>query len=90
MISPNLVLEILDELNNPRYASRTHGRRACVNAGCKGPLCRKFTRDRMRELYREQNPNPSRKRGPADPEVDQFLETVIRAHASSKSLARAS
>lgn len=90
-MNEELARAIADEINDPAYAGRTHGRRGCVNAGCKGPLCRKFNRDRQRILYQQSNPIAKRRRGvTSDPELDLFLDELIEAHANQRSLARAS
>jgi hypothetical protein len=41
---------VLEELNDPVHAGKTHYRKATYAAGCRGPLCRKAERDagRMR------------------------------------------
>lgn len=77
--------EIANELADPTYANRTHGTRSCVNAGCKGPLCSKYHRDRMREIYRKKHPDQKAQRpGPEDPERDAFLAEIIAAHIESR------
>ena len=81
----SLAEEVVEELVNPDYATRTHGTRSCHNAGCRGPLCTKFNRDRSRKVYRKNNPETSRKRvGARDPVLDSFLDAVIEAHAQDK------
>lgn len=77
--------EIVDEITDEQFTSRTHGTRSCHNAGCRGPLCTKFNRDRSRELYRKNNPDVTRLRaGSRDPALDGFLDAVIEAHVSDK------
>lgn len=90
MISTEVTQEILAELNDEQFVGKTHGTRSGAKAGCKGPMCLKFTRDRVRESYRRNNPTATRLRGPANPELDRFLEQVIEAHAQQRQLTRAS
>lgn len=74
---PNdMMIEVVDELTSVEFASRTHGTRSCHNAGCRGPLCRKFNRDRSRKEYRKKNP-AARTRNAKDTEVDQILNLII-------------
>lgn len=40
--------DVVEELNDPKYASRRHGSRATYALKCHGPLCRKAERDRAR------------------------------------------
>ena len=42
-------LDIIQEINDPKYKSRQHYSRATYAEGCHGPLCRKAERDRGRE-----------------------------------------
>lgn len=77
--------EIADELINPEFINRTHGTKSGLNAGCCGPLCRKFNRDRSRAIYERANPDQIRSRpGPEDPERDAFLDTLITAHIEAR------
>lgn len=39
-------LEVLQEVANPAFQQREHGKPAVYNEGCRGPLCRKTLRDR--------------------------------------------
>lgn len=40
--------DVVEELNDPKYASRRHFSRATYALGCHGPLCRKKERDNGR------------------------------------------
>lgn len=44
-----LIYELNDELNDPRYMDLRHGARHTRNMGCTGPLCKKAMRDWQRE-----------------------------------------
>lgn len=81
MISTDILEAIAAELADEDYANRTHGRRSGVNAGCTGPLCQKFNRDRARNLYRKNNPQVRRiRRGSRTSELDEFLEMITTSH----------
>lgn len=57
-----LMGQILFELTDERFSTRTHHRRKLYDDGCKGPLCRKAERDRSRQRYRRGNPGGNRNR----------------------------
>lgn len=77
--------DIANELMNNKFINRTHGTKSGLNAGCNGPLCSKFNRDRSRAIYDRDNPTQVRDRpGPEDPERDRFLDTLIVAHVESR------
>lgn len=81
MISVDVLEAIANELADENYLNRTHGRRSGVNAGCTGPLCQKFNRDRSRELYRKNNPQVRRiRRGSRTTQLDEFLEMITASH----------
>lgn len=40
--------DVLEELTDPKFASRQHYSRATYALGCRGPLCKKGERDRGR------------------------------------------
>lgn len=44
--------DVKEELEDPRFASRTHGSRATYALKCHGPLCGKSERDRARRRNR--------------------------------------
>lgn len=54
--------EVLFELTDERYATRTHGSRKTYDDECRGPLCRKSERDRSRKRYQRGNPTSHRNR----------------------------
>ncbi len=85
-VLPNwLAEEIVNEITDPKYQNRTHGTRSCHNAGCTGPLCKKFNKDRQREWYRKQNPLKAHPRpGSKDPALDKFLDEVIAVHVTER------
>lgn len=59
------------ELADPNVPAHHHGRPIGYNNGCKGPLCRKSQRDRMRQ---------KNGRGPANPVLDAYLEERLAEH----------
>lgn len=64
--------EVDQELNDPRFPKHHHGRPIGYNSGCRGPLCRKSQRDRIRNNY------PAKKRrGPDNPMLEQYLEIKL-------------
>jgi len=80
--------DILDELKDPEFATRTHGKRSTHSAGCHGPLCRKAERDASHQRYRRRRqaegavvtsfpPSEVRAR-------DAFLGRVIEWHQDTK------
>jgi hypothetical protein len=48
-------LQVEAELRDPKYLGRDHHDNKLYVAGCRGPLCRKASRDYGRELYRARN-----------------------------------
>jgi hypothetical protein len=90
-VNSALAMQIMNELSDPVYAARKHGTRTTFDAGCNGPLCAKANRDRSRWLYLQKNPTPKRNRpGSKNPELDKFLDEVIRNHQEGKTLFQAS
>ena len=81
--------DVRDELNDPRYAGRTHYKKATYAKGCRGPLCRKLERDEGRaeteraaiEAGREYRPRWT----PAQ-ERDAELDTIIAWHLAERGL----
>lgn len=69
----NLDREIEDELNDPTIQPHHHGRPVGYNSGCKGPLCRKSQRDRMRR------PGASA----TNPWIDEYLVERLEEHKAS-------
>lgn len=64
--------KIRAELSDPHFPEYHHGRPIGYNTGCRGPLCTKSQRDRIRDYY------PARKpRGAFDPMLEQYLETKL-------------
>lgn len=76
--------DILAELNDPNFATRTHGKRATHSKGCHGPLCRKQERDNTRERHARKQKSKGKIVVPRDPgparERDEFLQRVIDWH----------
>lgn len=83
--------DVIIELCDLEFGTRTHGTRACYAKGCRGPLCRKAERDRQavrRKLaaeaagreYSPYGPHPIRDR-------DELLERVLVWHRESRGLA---
>lgn len=75
-----LNLEITAELIDPRFSSRTHGKRSTARSGCSGPLCKKIMRDIQRERYMRKNPEAQRVRGARNAEIDLYIEVVTRGY----------
>lgn len=55
MNESQLRLEVQAELHDPKYIGREHHDNKTYVAGCRGPLCRKASRDYGRERYRALN-----------------------------------
>lgn len=68
--------EVLAELTDETFSTRTHGTRSCHNAGCRGPLCAKVNRDVSRDKYRAKNP-VRRVRRTEPSEIDLSLNRII-------------
>lgn len=67
--------EIHQELDDARFATKTHGRRSTYMAGCRGPLCRKSERDAKNDAYRR-----SKKGSPIleyTPRPERMFDTII-------------
>lgn len=69
----NLKLEVDAELANPEIPSDNHGRPIGYHKGCRGPLCKKQHRDRLRR------PDQS----PLNPWMDEYLEGRLEVHKES-------
>ncbi len=80
--------DILEELNDPDYAQRSHGKRATYAQGCHGPLCRKTERDNTRARHVKRQQAKGKRVYPRDPgparEMDEFLERVTEWHHTLK------
>jgi hypothetical protein len=50
-VSRDIYAEIIEELDNPKFKTRIHGRSALYKAGCDGPMCTKAHRDKTKEEY---------------------------------------
>lgn len=48
-MSANIPDEVLAELEDPEYSTRSHYSRATYALGCNGPLCKRAERDRGRK-----------------------------------------
>lgn len=69
--------EIIAELSDPKFITRTHGSRGTHNDGCKGPMCRKANRDRMRVV---KNGAPQKRfKG-----TEEILEKLIAEHKAQR------
>ena len=82
-----LAPDVAAELADPHFLTRTHGKKATYQAGCRGPLCRKAERERKRASYRrnkgkvlEYPPRHERAR-------DWYLEKVQREHEAIRAQA---
>lgn len=49
--------EVKLELNDPDFSTRQHGHTPTYTAGCRGPLCRRYERNRQRKVYLERHPD---------------------------------
>lgn len=86
MISKEILEAVAEELADEEFVNRTHGRRSGVNAGCTGPLCQKFNRDRARAQYRDTNPQAQRvRKGSRTQVLDEFLEMITVSHVNLRS-----
>ncbi len=74
--------DVLEELNDPRYANRQHGSRATSALGCNGPLCKKAERDRSRRRNHARAARQGRmyKEGPRMYDRDDLMDAIIRWH----------
>lgn len=70
---------IITELSNSRLANRTHGLRTTYDSGCRGPLCRKANRDRMRVV--KKGIPQKRFHG-----TEEMLEKLIAEHKAQRQL----
>lgn len=70
----DIAKEVDEELADKSVPAHHHGRPIGYNNGCKGPLCRKAQRDRLRQ------PNG---RGSANPMADAYLELRLTEHKKS-------
>jgi hypothetical protein len=76
--------DIVTELQDPKFATRTHYSRATYADGCRGPLCRKSEKDRGRKRNEAKAAAAGR---PYNPSVDEeanardaLLDMVIHWH----------
>jgi hypothetical protein len=72
--------EIIQELSDPSYVGLLHGQHNAYDKGCRGVMCRKYNRDKVRASYRARHPQALRARSPRDPETDALLTQVIAEH----------
>ena len=72
-LAKKLEAEVDAELADPSVPAHHHGRPIGYNNGCKGPLCRKQQRDRLRR----------KGSSPANPWADEYLEARLTAHRES-------
>lgn len=75
-----VVVEVMAELSDPSFATRTHGKRSTRNAGCTGPLCKKALRDEARTIQRRihsRQRNNKSKLQELDPLLVQFKEYAL-------------
>lgn len=74
--------DVVEELNDARYANRQHGSRATAALRCRGPLCRKSERDRSRRRNELRATRAGREfaEGYREYDRDDFLDAVIRWH----------
>ena len=72
-LTAQLDVEIDKELADPNILPQHHGRPIGYNNGCKGPLCRKSQRDRMR----------AKGGTPHNPLIDEYLEYRLSKHQES-------
>lgn len=74
---PEIPVEVLEEINDPGYLNRVHGRPATYNAGCRGPLCRKMNRDRARQVYEKSQIQSGKEVKSYGPRADLVEEIVL-------------
>ena len=88
MEKKRLEVEILEEIQNVNFRGLIHGtRNAASVGGCRGPLCRKFHRDKGRS-FRAKKRNLEFVPSPPNPELEKFLELAIKSHAKDILTAR--
>lgn len=83
--------DVKDELEDPRFAGRSHGSRATYAKKCKGPLCSKAERDRGRDRNEKRALDSGREYRASDYRLydrDALLEEVIKWHKKARALAR--
>lgn len=81
--------DVVDELNDPRFGNRTHGRRG---SGCKGPLCKKAERDHQRRISELRAKAAGRTYTPRSSRIydrDALLELIFEWHRKQVALRRA-
>lgn len=74
------------EIEDERFLTRTHGRTATYDDGCRGPFCKKAHRDKQREKYRARQiaagkpvrPYPPRNGGLIDTLIQDYYEQYLR------------
>lgn len=90
----NLPEDVIAELEDERFNTRTHGKRATAGVGCNGPLCRKAERDAAHEKYsrkRQRAGKPPARVGLRDEkarERDELLEGIQLWHERVRELAK--
>lgn len=76
--------DVLTELRDERFSTRTHGIRATQREGCSGPLCRKAERDHKARLRREEAEREGRSIKDYTPypvrDLDKVLEVITSWH----------
>lgn len=85
-----LMAEMNVEIADERFATRTHGKRATYDVGCRGPLCRKALRDAARRTYAERSPGTMKPRGTRSRLLDIYIERFAKRYYAERTLARAS
>ena len=74
--------DVVEELDDPRFANRQHGSRATAALGCRGTLCRKAERDRSRRRNEQRAIRSGRQfvGGVREYDRDDLLDAIIRWH----------
>lgn len=82
-------VHIIEELSDPRFHNRGHGRLRARDAGCNGPLCRKALRDWSRAYTDTKHAmagtsKRTRRRPQLLQEIDPLLEAFIERENLTK------
>jgi hypothetical protein len=79
-----IVIEVMSELADQRFAGKVHGKRSTRNTGCTGPLCKKALRDHGKRIMREvRETTATAYRRSAYAEIEPLLSLLQIQHAES-------
>lgn len=75
----DLPIDVQNELSDPFYTGKTHGKKPTYQAGCRGPLCTKNERDTKRAAYRRRKGGVVQMRKPRDSQIRDPQLAMIQA-----------